>query len=38
MIHLSVEPDQVNTWLMNLVLAGYFVLEMAAVAYIVYLI
>lgn len=38
MIHLSVEPERVNTWLINLTLAGYFAVEMAVIAYIIYLI
>lgn len=38
MIHLSVEPEQINSWLVNLVLAGYFFLELAVIAYVIYLI
>lgn len=38
MIHLSVNPDRINTWLINAVLCGYFALELAVIAYIIYLI
>ena len=38
MIHLAIEPEKVNGWLINAVLGGYFALEIAVIAYIIYLI
>jgi hypothetical protein len=38
MIHLNIDPDKVNAWLLNLVLSGFFLFEISVVGYIVYLI
>jgi hypothetical protein len=38
MIHLDISHDQVSGILLNLVLVGYFGLELAVIAYVIYLI
>lgn len=38
MIHFSFDTGTVKGWLLNAVLFGYFLLEMAIVGYILYLI
>ncbi len=38
MIHLDISHDKVNGWLLNLVLLGYFLLEISIVGYVLYLI
>ena len=35
MIHFGIDPDKVNTWLLNIVLACFALVEIALVAYIV---
>lgn len=38
MLHLNIDPGQVNAWLLNLVMFGFFLLELSITAYVVYLI
>jgi hypothetical protein len=38
MIHFNFNPEAVNRWLLNFVLFGFFLLEIAVVGYILYLI
>lgn len=38
MIHLDISHEGIKVWLLNLVIAGYVALELAVIAYIIYLI
>lgn len=38
MIHLDISHENLSGWLVNLVFLGYFGLELAVIAYIIYLI
>jgi hypothetical protein len=38
MLHLNIDPEHVNRWLLNIVMFGFFLLEMALTGYIIYLV
>lgn len=38
MLHLNIDVERVNRWLLNLVMFGFFLLELTIVGYVLYLI